>query len=103
MTKKTIIGGFFAETFYKCEKHLGAYPKGAKCPRCEQEKIMAEEIDIDVIMNYNDLNTVIAGLIELRNQHGGKSHVDVEIEYEPYDDGPGHPRVFLIVPEKNNG
>ncbi len=93
-----IFGGFFDEIYYRCKKHYIPYPKGAKCPRCEQEKEMSKEIDIDVIMNYNDLNTVIEGLIELRNKHGGKCTVDTEVEYEPYEDSIGHPRVYLVIP-----
>ena len=27
------------ETWYKCEKHGVTYPKGAKCPACEKEKL----------------------------------------------------------------
>ena len=31
------------ETWYKCSEHNVPYPKGAKCPKCEKDKIMKEE------------------------------------------------------------
>lgn len=45
------FGGFFSEIYFRCETHGIPYPKGSKCPRCEHEETMNNEVELYVIMN----------------------------------------------------
>jgi len=54
-----------------------------------------KKIVLDVITDYNQLDTVIAKLIELRKEYGV---IDAEVYYPPYDETP-RVEVTLIVKE----
>lgn len=60
---------------------------------------IATEIELDVITNHNDLNTIIAELVKLREKYGGKSMVYTEVVYEPHDER-GYVGIFCVVNHK---
>lgn len=35
---KAYYAGFGSEMYYKCTEHGVSYPKGARCPRCENDE-----------------------------------------------------------------
>ena len=45
-----------------------------------------KRIDLDVLTNYNTLDTVIEEFCRLREQYNGRCMVDLNIEYEPYEE-----------------
>jgi len=59
---------------------------------------MSKKIELRVLLDYNDLDTVIEQLIKLREEHGGDCMVDLETEAELYDSGV-YVAANLIVPD----